>query len=51
VCLVTLVAGFSVEGGTTLVGISIVAAALALVALGDGTLKRLRASRDRPGGG
>jgi hypothetical protein len=48
-CLVLLVAGLLVEVGTTLVGLAVVAGVLALVALGDGSLRRLRARRRRPG--
>ena len=47
-CLVTLAAGLAVEAGATLVGVAVVAGVLSLVALADGTLRRLRATRRSP---
>jgi hypothetical protein len=45
VCLVTLVAGLALEGGATLVGISIVAGVLAIAALVDCWIRRVRVRR------
>jgi hypothetical protein len=47
-CLVTLAAGLAAEAGATLVGVAVVAGVLSLVALADGTLRRLRATRRPP---
>ena len=41
-------AGLAVEVGTTLVGVAVVAGVLSLVAVADGTLRRLRATRRPP---
>ena len=51
VCLVTLIVGMASDGGTTMVGISIVVGAVSLVALADGTLKRLQGRRSPPAEG
>jgi hypothetical protein len=48
VCLVTLAAGLSIERGASVIGIAVVAGVLSLVALADGTLRRLRATRSSP---
>ncbi len=42
ICLVTLVVGMTIEGGATMVGVAVVAGVLSLVALADGTFRRLR---------
>jgi len=47
-CLVTLATGLAVEAGATLVGVAVVAGVLSLVALADGTLRRLQATRRPP---
>ncbi|HET9310478.1 MAG TPA: hypothetical protein VFP41_04545 [Actinomycetota bacterium] len=44
-CLVTLVTGLAIEQGATILGISIVAGVLSMVALADGWLRHLRARR------
>jgi len=45
VCLVTSITGLAIEQGATIVGVSIVAGVLSIVALADGWLRRLRARR------
>jgi hypothetical protein len=44
-CMVSLVLGMAIERGAALVGLAIVAGSIALVALADGTLRRVRARR------
>jgi len=43
--MVSLALGMAIERGATLVGFAIVAGSIALVALADGTLRRVRAKR------
>ncbi|HET6714026.1 MAG TPA: hypothetical protein VFI59_09990 [Actinomycetota bacterium] len=45
----SLLAGLAVERGALLVGLAVVTGSLALVALADGTLRRVRARRSRLG--
>ena len=44
----TLALGLVLDAGATLVGVAIVTGVLSLVALADGTLKRLQARRTSP---
>jgi hypothetical protein len=44
-CMVSLALGMAIERGAMLVGLAVVAGSIALVALADGTLRRVRGRR------